>query len=282
MADEPIETPTEAPVQDTPPADDGGGDNWIASVPEEFREASFVAKYKTPEDFFKGVDNLSKLAGQKQKGLVAPGEGASEEEVAAFNTSLRELSGVPGSLEEYQGALQLPELGEGAMMPKFIEMGFTNGVPPQAMQSIISGLSEELANEEQAVMQAYSAELQKNMDAVKRDWGDEFDYKLNVGERFLSKFSDETRQMLTDADWKNKAPLVRDLYELGNRYLGEGDLADVNSGGTGGSDVPTMAGLVAMKEDLRYKDQDQRDPNYVNEVHEYAKRLTEFQQANKN
>jgi hypothetical protein len=286
MADAPIDTPisteppTPAPVQDTPSADGGGGGSWMDTVPEAYREAGFVTKYPSQEEFFKGMDNLSKFAGQKSQGLMAPGEGATEEELAAFNASLRELSGVPGSLEDYQGALQLPELGEGAMMPKFIEMGFNNGVAPKAMQGIISGLSEELAKEEEAAIKAYDADLQKNMDVLKQDWKDDFDYRLNVAERFASELSPETMEMLNNARWTEKAPLVRDLFALGNKYLTEGDLAQVPRVQVGGG-TPTMAGLVAMKDDPRYSDPDLRDDNYTNQVHEYAKRLTAYQSENK-
>ncbi|XXJ19856.1 hypothetical protein ACR42D_09995 [Desulfovibrio caledoniensis] len=278
MADADIPTP-EAPVQDTPPADGGGGGDWLDSVPESYRDAGFVTKYKSQDEFFKGMDNLSRMAGQRPQGLVPPGEGASEDEVAAFRAGLAELSGVPGSLDEYVAALNLPELGEGAMMPKFVEMAYGQKVPPQALQGLISGLGQQLAAEEEAAYKAWDAEVKKNMDALEGEWGDEFDYRKNVAERFASELSKETLQMLEDARWTEQAPLVRDLYNLGAKYLAEGDLAQVPKIGTG-TDIPNMNTLVAMKGDPRYRDPDMRDDNYVQQVHEYAKRLTEHQREN--
>jgi hypothetical protein len=42
-----------------------------------------------------------------------------------------------------------------------------------------------------------------------------------------------------------------------------------------------MNTLVTMKKDPRYRDPDMRDDNYVQQVHEYAERLTEYQQTSK-
>jgi hypothetical protein len=55
-------------------------------IPESYRAASWATKYTSADDFFKGIDNLSKLAGQKQvvQGLQAPGESATEEEWSKF------------------------------------------------------------------------------------------------------------------------------------------------------------------------------------------------------
>ncbi|MBI9078306.1 MAG: hypothetical protein JEY79_01040 [Pseudodesulfovibrio sp.] len=278
MADEnltPHDEPTSAPEQDTPPMDGGGLD----FIPEQFREESWATKYKSADDFWGGINNLSQKIGQRPEGLVRPGEEATPEEVEAFNASLREMSGVPGSLEDYQGALQLPELGEGAMMPMFIEMGFKNGVAPQAMQSIISGLGEALVQEEKAASDAYEAHLTENMNILKKEWGDDYDHEVNVAERFASELSDETMKMLTDAKWNDKAPLVRDMNALAKKFLSEGDIPP--KGPDGGNAAPTMAGLSAMKEDPRYADVDKRDDNYVAEVRAYAQRLTDFQNEEK-
>lgn len=265
---------TEAPVQDTPPAEEGsGGGQWLESVPEEYRDAGFVNKYGSQEEFFRGMENLSQAVGEK--GLMTPGENATEEELAAFEAGLRELSGIPGTRDDYVASINLPELGEGNMMGQFLDMGFQAGVPPKAMESLVAGLSQSVEAEEKAAMDAYDKTVKENMDALKKEWGDDYDFNVNVAERFTSELSDETIQMLKNAQWTNNAPLVRDLNALGSKFLGEGDLAQV-SRAAGGADIPNMNTLVSMKEDSRYSDPDARDDNYVNEVHEYAKRLTEY------
>ncbi|WP_285907664.1 hypothetical protein [Pseudodesulfovibrio pelocollis] len=283
MADAPMNNDTPVPeMQDTPPEAGGGGESWVESfVPEEFRGAGFVTKYDNAAEFFKGMDNLNKLAGQKAQGLIAPGEDATDEERAAFAASLRELSGVPGSLDEYMAAMKMPDLEEGAMLPRFVELAHAQGVPPTALQNLIDGLGEEFSKERQAEADAYEADLTKNMDALKKEWDAEFDYKVNLAERFASEFSDETLGMLKAANWTNKAPIVRDLAKLAEQYLAEGELAEINRT-RAGADTPTMAGLTAMKMDPRYADPDKRDESYVSQVHEYAKRLTADMEASKN
>jgi len=282
MADELTTTTDSAPgAQDTPPAG-GGGESWVNDfVPETYREAGFVTKYQNREDFFKGVENLSKLAGQKTpQGLVALGEDATDEQRAAFNAQLRELSGIPGSVDEYRAAIQMPDIEDGALLPQFIELGHKAGIAPGALQTVINGLNDLVAADSEAAATARTEAAKKEMALLEKEWGPDFDFKKNVAERMASEFSEETLKLLEKADWTNKASLVRDLHRLGEQFLTEGALADV-SRSPGGHDVPTMAGLSAMKQDPKYSDPDLRDENYVKKVDEYAKRLTEYQNENK-
>lgn len=78
-------------------------------IPESYRQAPWVQKYKSPDDFFKGVDNMAKLIGQKQivQGIVPPGENATEED---YNNFFNQI-GRPESPDKY--ALPEVELPEG-------------------------------------------------------------------------------------------------------------------------------------------------------------------------
>lgn len=72
-------------------------------IPEQYRAASWASKYTTPDDFFKGVDNLAKTVGQKQivQGIQAPGDSATPEDWDKFFSQI----GRPESADKYQ----LPE-----------------------------------------------------------------------------------------------------------------------------------------------------------------------------
>ena len=59
--------------------------------------ANQMARYKTEEDAFAGLENLVKTVGRKQAGVSYPKEGSTPEDIAAY----RAEAGVPGRAEEY-------------------------------------------------------------------------------------------------------------------------------------------------------------------------------------
>ena len=91
---------------ETPPS--GGGLDFI---PEQFRETSWATKYgNDPVAFWNGVNGMSEAVGKKEivkvDGLKVPGEGATDEERAAFDSEYRKAMGVP----EEAGGYELPEV----------------------------------------------------------------------------------------------------------------------------------------------------------------------------
>ncbi len=76
-------------------------DNWITnSVPEAYREAGFVTKYQSQDEFFSGIDNLNKIASSK---TVPDFETATPEVMNNFRDKL----GVPHETSGYD--FTLPE-----------------------------------------------------------------------------------------------------------------------------------------------------------------------------
>lgn len=82
--------------QATPPATQ---DTGLDFVPESLRGEGWVSKYKTKEDFWKGVDSTIKMVGQKQvvNGLQVPGDQATDEDWNNFFAK----SGRPETADKY-------------------------------------------------------------------------------------------------------------------------------------------------------------------------------------
>ena len=101
-------------------------------VPEEFKDKPWVKENtKTPEDFFKFVDNQNTLVGKK--GVVIPEEGASEEELNKYFKGI----GRPDSPDGYE--FSAPEgKDRNADLDKPIkDMLHKNGVPKSMATSIV-------------------------------------------------------------------------------------------------------------------------------------------------
>ena len=86
-----------------------------------------------------GVENalsgLQKVA--SSKGFERPGEDATEEQREAFNAKLRDLQGIPKTVEEYSF-----EYPEGMTLPdelatKVKEFGIEKGIPPQNIEALL-------------------------------------------------------------------------------------------------------------------------------------------------
>jgi hypothetical protein len=169
-------TPPMTGLSDPTPAPQA---NWLDQVPEAYRQSPIVTKYKTPDEFFKGVENLQKLVGQKQivNGLVPPGENATEDEWNAFMSPL-----VPESPDKYK----LPDLevAEGIDL-KSEKEAFSSLVhkaklnPKQAeilfkeyVTTINSGFAQEQANTfksfEEAVNKTFESDPKAGLEAAKR------------------------------------------------------------------------------------------------------------------
>lgn len=95
-------TPAAAPANPTPApaASTTAQAPDLSYLPESYRENPAFNKYKSQDEFFKGVENLQKLVGQKQivNGIQVPGENATPDEMNAFYSSL----GRPESAEKYE------------------------------------------------------------------------------------------------------------------------------------------------------------------------------------
>ncbi|GAB7024705.1 hypothetical protein [Salidesulfovibrio brasiliensis] len=265
-------TPEAPAPQETPevPAGDGGG-GGLDFIPEEFREASWAQKYSSADEFFKGVDNMNKLVGQRPEGLVPPGEDATDEERAAFHSKLREMQGVPGEFEEYSAGLTLPEVGEDATLPELVQLAHAEGVPPAAMQKMVDHLYEGHTAARKAEEEQYENALSEATETLKGEWGDEFDHKVLMAERMLSEFPDDAVELIVSSGAGNNPAIVRALHGLAEKYLSEDDLKDLGNGSDGGE--LTEAKLAKMMQDPRYADPDQRDPAYVREIEEGFRRL---------
>jgi hypothetical protein len=66
-------------------------DNWLNALPEELRDAPYLAKAETPAEALGKLQHAAQLVGTSVR---IPGENASDEDRAAFTAKLSEIEGV--------------------------------------------------------------------------------------------------------------------------------------------------------------------------------------------
>lgn len=210
-------TTTTAPVtQETTQQTTTAPATGLDFIPENYRNEPWAQKYKTPDDFYKGVANMAKLVGQKQivNGVQVPGENATPEEINAFYNQI----GRPESADKYE----LPD-----------DIQFHEGLDPVAEKKAVAELSHELGltNKQTVGLLKKYADIKneefKNSEAKVKETFDKAvvtafgtDYQANLG---LAKKAAKTYGWATtlDNEGLSASPIVlKALAELG-KFVGE-------------------------------------------------------------
>jgi hypothetical protein len=182
MADEVVTT---TPATEAPPAAaPATTSTWRDTLPEDIRSAPELAKYTDVAALAKGHLNQSKLVGAKTEGLVkVPGEGASPEDIAAFNKA----RGVPDAPNGY--TFKRPQLAAVLGWNEKAEQDFAaaahkSGYTPAQAQAAVDFYGSMLQAQHDADRQI---EKQAGLD-LRNEWGANYEANLGVANRALSQY----------------------------------------------------------------------------------------------
>jgi hypothetical protein len=105
------------------------GTNALDFVPEEYRDRDWIKKYKSREDFFKGVDSLQNLTGKKLDNLAPDFEKATDDELRAYYAKT-----APKSVKDYGFEFE----DEGGILETMKENGLTKKQAKAVMDKYFS------------------------------------------------------------------------------------------------------------------------------------------------
>jgi hypothetical protein len=119
---------------------------WSELVPDQYKEAAWLTKYSSADEFFKGVENLNKMIGQKQivQGLQVPAADADENQWNEFFSK----AGRPESPEKYElEDVTLPEYFDISEEKKaFSEVAFKAGLNAKQTKELFKSYSEVISS----------------------------------------------------------------------------------------------------------------------------------------
>lgn len=167
--------------------DSGGGESgesqgdWREMLPEEYREASWATKYESPDELFKGIDNMAKLVGKKSEGVTIPGEDATVEEWESFYKGI----GRPDSPNEYK--ITLPQenakyFQEGDI-ESITEMFHKSGLNSKQAQALTEQYLQWQTGKMSALSEAVQAERVDAEKALRSEWGNNYDANVKAAYR---------------------------------------------------------------------------------------------------
>lgn len=201
----------------------GGGDGF--SLPDKVRE------YTTPADFVNAFQSAQTRL--HDKGILIPGEKASDDERAAFQSTLREHLGInlPENADGYSykpGDAFKDEFdpdGLRSVLSEFHQAGLTDEQVSLVMgqyESVLSGLQE--------MQQEAQAQARQDAEAALRaDWGDEYGERMKGVENLQGRFGG-VFEKLTTAGLANDVDVVRMMDEVARSVREDAPLGGGNAG----------------------------------------------------
>ena len=172
---------------------DGGGADFRAALSEELRGDPFVSGAKDLTDFVRQAVNQQHLVGKK--GIIPPGEHASDQDRAAFRDQVNPILGVPEAADKYDlGDFKPDERAnwsqeqQGAFMEKAHKFGFTQDQMRFALR----------AHHDHAIQMLEQREAQEAETASKV----ETTFRQQMGDKAFDKMVEDSRAaraLLADA-----------------------------------------------------------------------------------
>ena len=182
----PLETaaPGELNPQDSVIVDD---QPWYTNLADEaLRENPALTRYKSVDDFAKGHLELEKTLGERT-GITPPGDDATPEQMAEF---YKQLPGYPESHDKYE--VEPPAAPEGmgigeADFGSFLQTMHQSGATKQTVDAAVRWFESYNAGLIDQLEKADDAAANSATEALKAEWGANYDYRMNVALEGLAR-----------------------------------------------------------------------------------------------
>lgn len=244
--------------QDPAPGQSQAQSDWREIIPESFREASWATKYKTADDFFKGVDWMNQTIGKKNvvQGIELPGEDAKPEDWDAFYNSL----GRPEKPDGYE-LPELKDIPEGFVLPEdkqfWANMAHRHGLTKKQAAGLFSEFMQDMSERYKsalegsasAMVEAAKKRMQESADVLKGEWGDDFGANLNLAKRAAEHLG--ILDSLDQSGAGNDPAVLKLAAELG-KMLGEDNMRRGDPSGGGMTKEEAFAKITAIKASPEY------------------------------
>ncbi len=175
---------TDAPAS-SPWVNDKGefSEGWLDRLPKELQaHKQILGQFKDIDGALKTLVSQQKMLGKKADAVIVPDENATPEEKSAF---LKKL-GIPDSPDAYQ--LRPKDLPAGYewddnIAKEFNALAHQNGIPPKAMDALMSKYAAIEAQKAEAAAVQQKAEIEAGRKALAEAWGDKYEVELSVARR---------------------------------------------------------------------------------------------------
>lgn len=206
-----------------PDASTGQADNdWKSSLPDDIRNDPSMAVIKDVTGLAKTYVHSQKMLGGDK--IVVPNKYATEQDWRNIFTKL----GLPESVDKYEVKAREGVDTQDGFFVGFKTLAHQAGVLPGQAQKLYDWFETETQKLTEQQEAAAQAEAQKQVGALKSEWGQAFDMKVKAAKAVLQKFGDETfHKYLEETGLTNNVQLTKFLSKVGeslaeDTFKGEG------------------------------------------------------------
>lgn len=192
-------------------------ENWRSGLSAELRDSRVLAKYDSAEGAFKALIGAQELLGRK--GLVAPVDGATQEQIDAYRAARR---GGVDKAEAYtmkvaEKALSEVGLGENEI-GSFKQQAFAAGLDNDAFNALMG----EVVKERQQIFAAQREAGEALRDKLVSEWGGEAEAerRFERGAAFLRRF-DGLSELVDASGLGSNEAFIRFIDEVSAKHFGE-------------------------------------------------------------
>lgn len=200
----------------------GAQPSWRDSLPDDLKNSAALLQINDIPALAKSYVETKAMVGKK--GVLLPGEKATEAEWNAFYDSL----GRP-ALDKYD--VKVPEGRKipDAALKEFKENMHKIGLPPKQAQAVLDFYEAREAAQDKDRNDARNRQVEENVATLKKEWGEAFEHKGKLANRPLNELlKGEMKEWVLKNGLGNDPTLARFLVEV------EGLMAEDSIRGEGG------------------------------------------------
>ncbi len=230
----------------------------VASLPQELRDDPSLKPITSLEGLAKSYVHAQKSMGKDK--IALPDKHATRDDYRAILGKL----GVPEKLEDYKIAKGKESKVTEEFVKKFSESAHKAGMLPWQAEEMLGWYEKEISSSIEASDAEIKAQVQKDVDALKKEWGEGFKAQVARANVTLKELlpNQEDRQALIDAGFGNNPQLIRVLANA-SKLLKE----DVFVGkGEGLSTMTAEDALSKARTIMGDKDHPYRNPSHPNHL----------------
>ena len=219
-------------------------DKWQDALPEELRDAPYIGKAENVADALAKIQHAAKLVGTS---IRIPGEGASDDDRAAFYTKVAEVDGIARmplsddeeGLKALMAKLGTPEDTTEYKLPELDDFTWAEATSKQLKEYAAEAgmtvkqftkLATKVAAQEQATTLEANTATDNTRKELRIDWGDTLEEREGLirGWMELSKAPEQLRKQFEERNLD--LPTMNWLNSIAKQF--KGDVSPISKDGT--------------------------------------------------
>jgi len=245
-----------------------GPTSWLQGLPEELRTNPSLVNFSDLTSFAKSYLSTKEMVGKK--GVIVPGEKASDEEWARFHKEI----GMPDA-DKYSIASPKDIQVNDALLSKFKETAMKAGLLPRQAQGVYDWyISQGLEIQKQQEAD-FQLEAKRELEGLQKEWGNGYDRQVGLAKMAVKELGGtELSQYLEETGLGNDSVIIKFMAKVG-ALMGEDKLRGDGAGRMGNKTPNELQrGIDKLMEDPAYADTSHPAHKRVSEeVSEFFKQL---------